>query len=80
MAKVSMSLDTEQAVKIILSVSSILNDKRISIEESPTVTAYGNGGFGVLEDALLMAAKAIDVDNFGGVLTESVIFIEGSAE
>lgn len=76
MAKITMRVSTEDAVNIILGVCSLIHDKTISDSD----TYYGDGGLPVLQDALLIAAKAIDTNTCGGSLTKEVLFIEGSAE
>ena len=76
MSNISMSIDTEQAVRIILDVQAALCSKRIADE------AAGNddAGFQTLEVALAMAAKAIDVEHFDGALTQGLCWVEGSAD
>lgn len=81
MAKITINVDTEDAVRILLGVRSTLSGKALLADSGDNINAVDEWlSLKLLEDAVAIAVKAIDVDEFDGEYTKRLAWIEGSKE
>ena len=76
MAKITMKIDTEQAVDIINGCAALI----CATGSANAAHQYNGYAFLAIENLLLMAAKAIDAEHFNGSKTSEVTWIESSVE